>query len=291
MNIKQSTLSQEEILTLLTSSEYKQSRAFAESQFFLGAKLVCLEVQKDTVEHFIALRYPIGPLRKIVCMHSPKLTHDELQHIIKKLALHDVIIEIPVQLMQESKHFEYDFIVELTGHVDDAHKQLEKRSQRAIRQAQDNGLTVQTFTKETMTGQALNDFYRVYVDRMKRFRSPTVPKAYIEFLISRGSCVLQNVYHNGKVIAGATLIVHNNEVINELIASSEEALQLRPNNFLVWHFILYALEKKLQRVNLGPSPLESPVALFKQSMGGKPVAQYVVIERYPKLLKLARKLR
>ena len=126
---------------------------------------------------------------------------------------------------------------------------------------------------------------------MRRFGSPAMPREYIEFLLAQGKCVVQNVYHEGKVIAGATLVLHHGEVINELIASSEEALQLRPNNLLVWHFLLYGLEHKAEQVNLGPSPLGSAVALFKESMGGRPVPQYAVFERYPRLLKLARRLR
>ena len=65
--------------------------------------------------------------------------------------------------------------------------------------------------------------------------------------------------------------IFNKKISNHLAASLSEYLQYRPNNFLYFEMIKYAIKNKLEKVSFGPSLRKDRVAKFKLSMGAKPI--------------------
>jgi len=148
-------------------------------------------------------------------------------------------------------------------------KFINKKARNSIRKAIRKELNLEISNDES----ELKKFYRIYKMKMAYFNTKPYTFESLKFLLNTDNYKIFNVYYNDKIIAGGTVMIYNNKMINHLAASYDKYLRYCPNNFLYWKMIEFALENKYE-LNLGISNINSGVAKFKISMGGKPIPCY-----------------
>ena len=146
--------------------------------------------------------------------------------------------------------------------------------QRNIRKAEKAGVTVQRKTDAL----ALKNFYDMYHElRLNKFGSIPQPYSFFkaifaEFVAKDAGFLLEASFEN-KPIASIIVLQLGPNLYYKFGASTEESLDLRPNNLIFDALIGYASEKGSKAIDLGLSGTgESYKGLvrFKESMGGVP---------------------
>lgn len=231
---------------------------------------------------------------------SKKLSFEKILPLIKPYFFwNDVYLTINTcdQTITTNDHkkdtLAYTFVLDLKNktETDVWQQDIEKESRNLVRKAEKNGLT-STLTKNAAD---VEQWYPIYVKKMTEYRSKPYPREYFAYLLSQ--CPQSNillVLYNKQVIAGAFLVVYNNQCSNPYAASDSSYLQHAPNNFMYWKCIAFALKKQCTSFDFGPSLITDRVAQFKQSMGGKPYPfeHHIVLNKlWYGLFKIYRKIR
>lgn len=151
---------------------------------------------------------------------------------------------------------------------------------RNVKQAQKTGVRVQLKRDRT----ALKDFYGMYHGlRLGKFGSIPQPypffEAIFEEFLEKDKGFLMEASYKNKPIASIMVLQYGDILYYKFGASTEESLDLRPNNLIFDVLISHAIDNGFKAVDLGLSGTgESYKGLvrFKESMGGRatPIIYY-----------------
>jgi hypothetical protein len=136
--------------------------------------------------------------------------------------------------------------------------------------------------REARSDHDVRSVHNLYMEAMRRHRSlPRTarqlrlardllgPETTKMFIVSRGGRdVAAGVYH---VFGDTVELVYN--------GSDEGALALRPNHFLYWEVMRWAVARGLRRIDLGGAYDDTPLARFKEQWGATPHPRYKLDHR------------
>lgn len=120
----------------------------------------------------------------------------------------------------------------------------------------------------------LNDFYRLVVATEKRHgETPWYPKAFFEkfYEISRrdNRILWLTVQSDSRIIGSRICIIDDSQLLFWQFYSDKEYSDLKPGYLLMDHIINFAVEKGINRLNLGSSPPDAKSLIdYKQRWGG-----------------------
>ncbi|MFW6195105.1 MAG: lipid II:glycine glycyltransferase FemX [Chloroflexota bacterium] len=160
--------------------------------------------------------------------------------------------EAPAALDAWSSDDSYsNYVVDLTGSLDDLERGLHSSARRAIRKAGREGLTA-----EVEGGiDAVRSFYRMNVLTRRKHGTFPQPWRFLEEihrrLISRENGFLVTAYYEGQPIAADFVLCSNETAFYKYNASDPRFLGLRPNNLALWHAICESKRRGMKAFDLG----------------------------------------
>jgi hypothetical protein len=141
---------------------------------------------------------------------------------------------------------------------------LRKTLRHEIKKAQDYGLVV----RKCENIKELKHFYDLYVANLKRKKTVPYPWGVIQFLYKNPSSELLLAFYKDKIIGG-DLFLHYSGFVHYFLSASN----YKYRNFGTAHLILWEKMKGLIGQNiifdLGATPKDSPLNIFKAGWGGK----------------------
>lgn len=144
--------------------------------------------------------------------------------------------------------------IDLDRDLDDIWDGLSSSARRAIRKAEKEGVTI----RDAIDESDLRLFFDMHL-RIRKYKYHLVAQNYEFFhniwrhcLQAQGG-VLKLACYRGEVIGGALFLEWGDTLYYKFNASSLEALEVRPNDMVVWEGIKYARRRGLTRFDFGLS--------------------------------------
>jgi len=161
--------------------------------------------------------------------------------------------------------------VSLEGALEDRWGALDSSTQRAIRKARKEGVSIRPLSP----GADLAEFHRLHVGlRKAKYRLLAQPLAFFE-AIARRFAAEDNwfalaAWLGDRLIAGTVYLRWGDTLYYKFNASSLEHLGVRPNNLLTWEGIEMAASLGCRWLDLGPSDDDQPGLIrFKRQFGAE----------------------
>jgi hypothetical protein len=168
---------------------------------------------------------------------------------------------------------------------------INRKTRQAIQQAENRGVWI----KRGSSREDLATFYRLHLDTRKRKGVPVQPWKFFELLgknvLEAGHGFVSLAYHEDRCIAGAIFLFHNNTVTYKYGASSQDQLNLRPNNLIIWRAIQWGCENgstlfdfgKTDFENIGLRDFKSKWGAEEQMLTYSSISSRTILTRSPSL--------
>lgn len=151
-------------------------------------------------------------------------------------------------------------------------KQMAGSFKRGVRRARSRGLVFET----SCSRESLENFYTLFYElRMQKHGLIPQPFSFFEKVfdafIAKGRGFIAEVRKEGRLLASAVILLHEQGLYYKWGCSSQQDLIDRPNNLLFYELLHLAQRDGYQFVDLGLSDLKVNRGLmrFKRSMGGE----------------------
>ena len=151
-------------------------------------------------------------------------------------------------------------------------KQMAGSFKRGVRRARSRGLVFET----SCSRESLDAFYTLFYElRMQKHGLIPQPFSFFEKVfeefIAKGRGFIAEVRKEGRLLASAVILLHEQGLYYKWGCSSQKDLIDRPNNLLFYEILHLAQRDGYQYVDLGLSDLKANRGLmrFKRSMGGE----------------------
>ena len=166
----------------------------------------------------------------------------------------------------ESKLTYYNFTLNLTRSMNEIWKSFDKKVRNSIRKAEKSHVKIVKGDKKD-----LEEFYRLYVNTMKKLGSPPHSFDFFDnvFKLCSKNVKLLFAEHDNKKIAASIFFLHKKKIYYWKNVSDEEYLHLRPNDLILYKMIEWGQKKNFESLDLGRTRMHTGGFLFKKRWGGK----------------------
>jgi len=138
------------------------------------------------------------------------------------------------------------FIVSLTSE-ENMWKKFHKHTRNDIRKAMKSGLNIVQIEKSV----ELKKYYSIYVREMRNFGTPQHSFKFFKNLFNTKKVIGFNCYKNKKIIGSLILLFNEKYGYVAFNISDAKYRNLRPNDLLYWETIRWAINNKLEELDLG----------------------------------------
>lgn len=164
-----------------------------------------------------------------------------------------------------------NFLIDLNKSEEDIWNSMHKKRRYGVRKAKEN-----VAIKEAENYGDLKSFYELLKETSDNAKIPIKNfKLFCNIydkLIPKGMAKLFLATHNGTCIAGILVLTYKNIIYDWYAGSTRKFISLYPNDYLVWHVLLWGSRNGYTTFNFGGagSPHKKyGVREFKKSFGGK----------------------
>jgi len=197
---------------------------------------------------------------------------NKLDDIAKENNVDYIEIREPnVKLGKHLKYFEikfryYTFILNLNQSIENIWKSLDKKVRNSIRKAEKSHVKVVEGSRKD-----LEEFYRLYVNTMKKLGSPPHSFGFFDniFKFCSKNVKLLFAEHNNKKIAASIFFLHKKKIYYWKNVSDKESLHLRPNDLILYKVIEWGQKKNYKSLDFGRTRMHTGGFLFKKRWSGK----------------------
>jgi CelD/BcsL family acetyltransferase involved in cellulose biosynthesis len=152
---------------------------------------------------------------------------------------------------------------------DETFTRLKPSVRNKIRSAERSGVSVARAEAED---DLTRTFYELHTATRRRLGVPVQPRRYFSLLWRRvvepGLGFLLVAWADGRPVAAGVFLAWGSTVVYKYGASDPDALQLRPNNALLWHAISWASENGYSTFDFGKTELANKgLREFKRAWG------------------------
>jgi CelD/BcsL family acetyltransferase involved in cellulose biosynthesis len=160
--------------------------------------------------------------------------------------------------------------LDVSRSLDVIEKQYASSLVRNIKRAKRNQLQFETRTDE----QSLWRFYELHVATRRKLGIPVQPRSFFRRLhqkmIATGQGGVAEVRKDGQVISAVVFLKSPHTMIYKYAASDVAMLDLRPNDFMLYHLIRLAVDRGLSALDFGTSQFdETGLRRFKSKWGAE----------------------
>lgn len=165
------------------------------------------------------------------------------------------------------------FIIKLTSE-EDMWKRFHKHTRNDIRKAMKSGLKI----IEINNFLEIKRFYSLYLREMKKFGTPQHSQKFFSNLFGEmaENIIGFNCYKNKLLIGSIIIFYHNKRGYISFNVSNVKYRNFRPNDFLYWETIKWALNDNMRELDMGQVESDAPedsrakgLYKFKQKWLGK----------------------
>ncbi|MAG60565.1 hypothetical protein CL619_02145 [archaeon] len=146
-------------------------------------------------------------------------------------------------------------------------KNIQKSKRKAVKKAQKAGVC------RILTTSDLNEFYKLYLENMRRFGSPPYSKQYFinffEIIETKGYGKIYGTFIEGKLASALLGFTYNKRVHITTAISNPKYAAARPSDLMHWKFITWAIENHYQSFDFGLVREESGQFEYKRKWGAK----------------------
>jgi len=172
----------------------------------------------------------------------------------------------------------YGHTLDLTPSESDLLKQTDSAVRRAIRKAEQSGVTVEF----SSSPEAVETFYRLLAYTRRRHGVPPQPFTFFHNLQRRilapGQGTIATATFNGQPIASALYLFAGQSVIYKYGASDERHQQVRANNLVMWRAISTFARQGYTTLDFGRTSLDNPgLRSFKLSWGTRETTEHYLL--------------
>ncbi len=120
--------------------------------------------------------------------------------------------------------------------------------------------------------QDVERFYRAYSESVRNLGTPVFPKRYFQLLLQvfGDACEILTVEHEGELVASVMSFYFRDEVLPYYGGGTEQARDLKGNDFMYWEVMRRAVEKGCRVFDYGRSKLDTGSYRFKKHWGFEP---------------------
>jgi serine/alanine adding enzyme len=174
------------------------------------------------------------------------------------------------------KHYKFEdhlnFLLKLNQPKDDIWQQIHQSRRKNINKAQKQNLVVE----EIRERKYLPIFYNLVKDTYKEAKIPVVhcslfesafdilnPKGMVKFFLAK---------HQDKYIGARAVLLYKSLIYDWYAGASKEALDYHPNDYLVWHILMWGMEHGYKTFDFGGAgkpDIEYGPREFKRRFGGE----------------------
>ncbi len=166
----------------------------------------------------------------------------------------------------ETKITYYNFILNLKRRLDDIWKSFDKKVRNSIRKAEKSNVKVVDGKRKE-----LKEFYRLYLDTMKKLGSPPHSFDFFDnvFKFCSKNVKLFFAEYDNKKIAASIFFLHKKKIYYWKNVSNENYLYLRPNDLILFKMIEWGHRREYESFDFGRARMHTGGFLFKKRWGGK----------------------
>jgi hypothetical protein len=166
---------------------------------------------------------------------------------------------------------EWFHVLDIRSDVDSVWMGLKDKFRNQVRQGGRRGLVVRACTR-----LELETFFSIHV-RLRKFKYgifaqpwPFFEAVWDEFIAKGNGFLLGAFDPAGKMVGGTLFLICGNTLYYKINTSSQDALEYRSNNCLLWEGIRLAKERGLEFVDLGSSGFtQDGLIAFKDATGAR----------------------
>lgn len=162
--------------------------------------------------------------------------------------------------------------LDLTGGCSQLKSRFKHTMRTAIRKAEEYGIT----TEVSNSRASVRDYYAMHCQTRRRHGLPPQPFRFFRniqrHILAGGRGKLVLARHDGRVVAGGVFLHFGRKTIFKYAASDKRALQMRPNNLVMWHAIRTYADEGYESMCFGrTSTNNAGLARFKRSFGTREI--------------------
>ena len=160
--------------------------------------------------------------------------------------------------------------IDLTVGVDNLFGGFESSVRRAIRKAENTGVTVRVLD----TLDATKTFFALHCKTRRKHGVPPQPFSFFaniwKHVLQRGSGFIMMAEHQGRAIAAAIFVHHGQTSLYKFGASEEASLHLRANDMIMWEAIKWYAARCYTTFSMGrTTPRDEGLRRFKRGFGAR----------------------
>lgn len=233
--------------------------AFCEIQDFFGRRIVSLPFS-DTCDPLIT---SVDAWRGLLAT----LQSHEIPVHLRCLEEHRVSTTGQVKIVKTARWHR----LHLEDSIENLWRRISPEARRAIRRSERAAVNIRPLKGEP----DLAAFHQMHVAlRKSKYRLLAQPRHFFEVLEKRfqeiGSWHSLAAYLGPRMIAGVIYLRWDDTLYFKFNASAEDALNVRPNNLLVWEGVRLAKLLGCRYLDLGPSDIDQPGLIrFKRGFGAE----------------------
>jgi hypothetical protein len=164
--------------------------------------------------------------------------------------------------------------------AEDQWRNFEHKVRKNVKKAQDNNLKCKVFHKNEITSDVIRDFYKIYINTMKR------TNANIKFFYSFDNfvsfinespenCAICNVFYNDIIISSELVLLSEDTIFSFLGGTDENYFEKRPNDFLKYEMINWARDNEIKFFVLGGGyGIDDGIFKYKKSFFPNDIFKY-----------------
>ncbi len=134
---------------------------------------------------------------------------------------------------------------------------VHSKTRNGVRKAEKEGLSVDIRTDE----EAMEIFYSFHLETRKYHGLPIQPRGFFRQISNKflqaGDGFIAMAIFQGKPISAAIFLKHKETLVYKYSASNRDALQVQPNNILMWSVIKHAAENGYKYLDYGISEISN----------------------------------
>lgn len=158
--------------------------------------------------------------------------------------------------------------LDITGSMEEVSRRFDRKVLQNLRRGERSGLQFKASTDR----DSLEAFYRLHTATRRKLGVPVQPHSFFlrlhERVIAQGCGFVGLSYLNGAPVAGGVFLGDNRSLFAKYLASDPAALQVFPNEHLLYHAIQVAVEQGHSVFDFGLTKKEQEgLRRFKQKWG------------------------
>lgn len=181
------------------------------------------------------------------------------------LEIREGLNKIDFKKLNLKKVSEYRRPLTRLGNIEELWKNISKKRRNNIRKARKSGVVIRELRKEDT-----ESIYKLYLENMKRFGTPPLPKKFFEnlfdILAEKGFARVTGAFYKNKLATVMINYIFKKTIHVIIVVSDQEYWIYKPADLIYWESIEWGCKNGYEIFDFGRTRLDSGQFKFKQQL-------------------------